>query len=289
MFARRRDVLEREADRLGALAVRGDVAFRRISSGSWRGRWRPSAVSTSSSTTRRPTADDRSRGRGVHRGRRTAAARLRGPPDRPLPPPRRHGTRPDRDGHVEHREGAGRQPRALEPRPPRRRRLVEDVGARAGAEGHHRQLHRAGRIDTERLKEVYPDGPPRPTSPRAAWAPRARSVTSWRSSAPTAARTSPAAIPVDGGLLRSPSRARCESSSAPGGYCWQAPSSPSSRPACSGSRRRTTTSCSRRGASRRAARHRRDAEARRWHRRDLFRRSHPEAGVAVGEHVPEPP
>ncbi len=62
-----------------------------------------------------------------------------------------------------------------------------------------------GRIDTERLKEVYPDGPYRgrpgddPAGPPGN--DRARSATSWRSSAPTAAHTSPA--------RRSPSTAAC--------------------------------------------------------------------------------
>jgi 3-oxoacyl-[acyl-carrier protein] reductase len=48
MFARRREVLVREAERIGALAVRGDV---RTPSGSSGGRSRRSAASTSSSTT----------------------------------------------------------------------------------------------------------------------------------------------------------------------------------------------------------------------------------------------
>ena len=71
MFARRRDVLEREADRIGALAVRGDLTVPRTSRSSSSRRSAPSAGSTSSSTTaaarlpdRQPGVDDaRSRAR----------------------------------------------------------------------------------------------------------------------------------------------------------------------------------------------------------------------------------
>ena len=48
MFARRRDLLEREADRIGALAVRGDLTNPRTSRSSSTGRSRPSAASTCS-------------------------------------------------------------------------------------------------------------------------------------------------------------------------------------------------------------------------------------------------
>ena len=66
-----------------------------------------------------------------------------------------------------------------------------------------------GRIDTERLREVYPDGavgrrPRRDPAPRAS-AHRARSRTSSRSSPPTARRTSPGTVvPVDGGSRAPP-------------------------------------------------------------------------------------
>ena len=48
MFARRREVLEREAERIGGLAIRGDVTNPPTANGSSAGRWRPSAASTSS-------------------------------------------------------------------------------------------------------------------------------------------------------------------------------------------------------------------------------------------------
>ena len=65
-----------------------------------------------------------------------------------------------------------------------------------------------GRIDTDRLKEVYPDGPdrgrPRGDPAAAARHARARSATSSASSRPTAAAyVTGTTIGVDGGLTRS--------------------------------------------------------------------------------------
>ena len=87
MFARRREVLEREAERIGGLA---DPRRRHEPSGLRAarrgGRSRRSAASTSSSTTAaaRPAGRTSTR-RGVARGGRVAAARVRGPADEPLP------------------------------------------------------------------------------------------------------------------------------------------------------------------------------------------------------------
>ena len=136
MFARRRDVLEREAERLGALAVQGDLripqhldrlvqatvgAFggldiarpERRGTGAWHGR----------------RADGRGR-----RGGRVAHADL--PRDARAPcaaAPARERPRADRRDRVLLGAGADPQPRPLERRPPRGRRLAEDTRARARA------------------------------------------------------------------------------------------------------------------------------------------------------------
>ena len=85
MFARRRDVLEREADRIGALAVRGDVTLPQDTRARRRERRsRRSAASTSSSGTpaaRRPGTGDRRHRRRARAGGRAAAA-AGGPPRR---------------------------------------------------------------------------------------------------------------------------------------------------------------------------------------------------------------
>ena len=162
MFARRRDVLEREAERLGALAVRGDVTIpadlERLSSR----RSRRSAASTSSSGTAaarppgRPDVD-----RDAARGGVRALLLAGGPARAALPAvPRAEPGRPHRLHHVHRREGAARAPRALE-------------CVRPGVTGWRR---RSPASSARR-------GSPSTASPRAASTRRA-----WRTSTPTARR-----------------------------------------------------------------------------------------------------
>ncbi len=147
MFARRRDLLEREAERIGALAVRGDVTNPRTSSGSSRRRSRPSAAIDILVNNSGGPPPDGARGDRTSRSRRRrrAPARLGDPAD-PASACRTSSERPrPRDQHrVEHRAGADRQPRALERRPPGRRRLGENARARARPGGHYRQHDRPG-------------------------------------------------------------------------------------------------------------------------------------------------
>ena len=147
MFARSREPLEREADRLGALAVRGDVSnpadLQRPRREDGRGVRRHRRAREQ---LRRPAAHGRGRpDRRARRGGRRAAAALGDPADDALPAlPRQEPGRPRDQHHVEHRQGARRQPRALEHGPPGRRRLGEDARPRGRAAGDHRELDRAG-------------------------------------------------------------------------------------------------------------------------------------------------
>ena len=146
MFARRRELLEREAERIGALAVRGDVtnpadlkrlvdrtleAFGGIDI----------LVNNSGGPPRTPGGRPDRR---ADRGGRRAAAALGRPPDRPLPAaPRAQRPRPRDQHRVELGPRADRQPRALERRPPGRDRLGQDAGPRGRPEEDHGQLDRA--------------------------------------------------------------------------------------------------------------------------------------------------
>ena len=223
MFARRRDLLEREADRIGALAVRGDLTVPKDLAklveqtvGAFGGI--DMLVNNGGGPPPGPAAGvDRRRGRG--RGR--AAAPVRDPPDEPLPAlPRGERPRPDRQHRVELRARADRQPRALERAPPRRRRLDEDPRPRGRPKGITVNTIAPGRIDTERLRSLGGGEPRR--SPRPARRARRRSPPSPASSPPTARATSPARS----SRSTVASRATCSDSPAlsPAGCSAQAPS-----------------------------------------------------------------
>ena len=97
MFARRRDVLEREAERLGGLAVRGDVTvpgdLERLVSTTVEAFGGVDILVNNSGG---PPRDDGARaGRGVDRGRRPAPARVRGPADRVSASPTSSGAHTD--------------------------------------------------------------------------------------------------------------------------------------------------------------------------------------------------
>ena len=147
MFARRRDLLEREADRIGALAVRGDLTVpmdlaRLVEQtvGAFGGI--DILVNNGGGPPPGPGRGPRRRRR---RDRGRAAAPLGDPADEPLPAlPRAERARPHRQHRVELGPGADRQPRALERGPPGRGRVDEDARARGRAEGDHRQHDRAG-------------------------------------------------------------------------------------------------------------------------------------------------
>ena len=152
-----------------------------------------------------------------------------------------------------------------------------------------------GRIDTERLREVYPDGP---TEADLATIPLRPPRHAARDRRP---RRVPLLGPRRVRLRRDDPRRRRPAPLAPLG----SPDAKALQPgrlllagailALDHVRRALARAVRRlppaagRGASRGAARHRRDAEARRGHGRDLLRRSDPEAGVAAREHVPEHP
>ena len=146
MFARRRDVLEREADRIGALAVRGDVTLPQDLERAVAKTSRPSAASTSSSGTRaaRPPA----RALDVTPDALEQAVELMLAPRGAARPPRlphlekSAGGRHRRD-HVARREGADAPSRALEHVPPGDHRLAEDTRRRARPARDHGQLRRA--------------------------------------------------------------------------------------------------------------------------------------------------
>ncbi len=147
MFARRRDVLEREAERIGALAVPGDLtsaehreqlvgttiaAFGGIDVLVLNGGGPPAGTAVGAR-------------RGRRRGGRGAAPRpARASRGDVPPPPARERRRPHRGDRVDLGEGADREPRALERRATRRRRLAEDALARARARGHHGEHDRPG-------------------------------------------------------------------------------------------------------------------------------------------------
>ena len=209
MFARRADVVEREAARIGALAVPGDLtraadlerlvtatveAFGGIDVVVLNGGGPPPGACR-----RRHRRDGRRRGRAPPRPPR--------PPRRPLPaaPPRERPW-PHRRDRVDVGEGADRQPGALERRPAGRRRLAEDAGPRARARRDHRQHDRTGpdrhRAAARALRRrrpaargAGPDPGPRVGSP----AEIAATVCFLASE--QAAYVSGAVVPVDGGML----------------------------------------------------------------------------------------
>ena len=161
MFARRRDVLQREADRIGALAVRGDVTIPRTSSARSRRPSRRSAASTSSSGIRAARPRARRRTSPPSRSSRrssssscpqfacsSSACRISSQHRRPV-----------RRDHLAGREGADAASRALEHAAPRRSRLAEDARRRARSARHHRQLRRAGTYRDAAPRELYPEGP----------------------------------------------------------------------------------------------------------------------------------
>ena len=199
MFARRRDVLQREADRIGALAVRGDVsipqdleravattleAFGGLDIVVWNSGGPPPG--------RGPTVTPESLEQAfelmLHAGRPPRPARL--------PHLRGERGRAHRRDHLARREGADRAARALEHAPPRAHRLAEDARPRARPEAASPSTasHPAGSPPPGSTSSI-PDGPTEATwrrSRSAAGASRASSATSSASSPPTARDTSPA-------------------------------------------------------------------------------------------------
>ena len=205
MFARRRDVLEREAERIGALAVRGDVTQPA------RPRARRSRQTVDGVRRRRHPRLERRRPAAGPGDRRRRAEQSRRPSSCCSSPPcgsstlclphlEQSGRRPDRRDRV----GSPRRSRPTHlalsnARPARRRRLGEDARARARPARHHGQL-RSRRPDRRptRLAQLYPGGPTddraRARSRCGASARRTRSPTSSASSPPTALATSPGTI-----------------------------------------------------------------------------------------------
>ncbi len=128
----------------------------------------------------------------------------------------------------QHGARADRQPRALELRAARHRGLGEVARARGSGQGITVNSIAPGSIDTDRIRELDPDGPSEEDLARsrcAGSARRARSVTSSPSSAPSAASyVSGSVVFVDGAA----SRGRLVGSASP---------APRSSSACSGSQR----------------------------------------------------
>ena len=183
MFARRRDELEREAERLGALAVRGDLTnpkdLKRLVEKTIEAFGGIDILVNNSGGPPRTTgarADRRAR-----RDSRRAAAALGDPPHEPLPPPPpAQRKRPDHQHRVQLGPGAARQPRALQLGASGSDRLGEDARPRGRPRRNHGQLDRTG--------------PDRDRAPRARRLSTARAPTRWRRSrcaASAARRRSP--------------------------------------------------------------------------------------------------
>ena len=163
MFARRRDVLERDADRIGALVVRGDVtnaadlerlvtktveAFGGIDILVWNSGGPPagpaSEITDSSSNPRSSFCCSRRCGSYVWPCR---TSRERG--------------RPYRLHHLDHRQGADAPPGTLERDPPGARGWAKTLARELGPKAITVNCVAPGRIDTPRMTELYgPDGPP---------------------------------------------------------------------------------------------------------------------------------
>ena len=210
MFARRRDVLEREADRLGGLAVRGDVTvpndLERLVEQTIEAFGGVDIVVHNSGGPPRTSALEMSEENVeaavqlllISAVRLTALC---------LPPPRAVGRRPHRHHHVQHGQGAGRQPRALERDRPGVVGWSKTLSRELGPKGITVNCIAPGRIDTERIREVYPEGP---TAEDLASIPLGRlgrpseigGLVSFLCS-DRGSYISGVTIPVDGGLLRS--------------------------------------------------------------------------------------
>ena len=145
MFARRRDVLEREAERIGALPVRGDVRVRRdlenLVDRTIAAFGGIDVLVNNSGGPPRGTARD------ADTDALEAAVELLLVPVVRLtqpPPPRAQRPRSRDHRHVEQCARTDRRPRAVERGASRRRRLVEDARPGAGTARYHRQRRRAG-------------------------------------------------------------------------------------------------------------------------------------------------
>ena len=212
MFARRRDLLEREADRLGALAVRGDLTNPAHLGDPRRDRRsRPSAGSTCSSSTaaaRRGRPQSTSRPSRSRRPSSSSSPRRYGSSPSATTTSGRERARPDRRDHVELGPRADPEPRALERRAARADRLAEDARARARPGRRDGQRDRArphrDRPAAGGLRRRRPER--RPTSRASRCAGSASRGRSARSSAflasDRAAYVTATVVPVDGGLTR---------------------------------------------------------------------------------------
>ena len=158
MFARRRDQLEREAERIGALAVRGDltnpedlIAARRPDGRGLRRR------STSSSTTaagrRAPPASGSPTS--LREPRSSCCCSRRSADASACRHLRRRGHAADREHQVELGARAGRQPRALQLGAPGVMGWAKSMARELGPTTMTVNTIAPGRIDTARLAEVY--------------------------------------------------------------------------------------------------------------------------------------
>ena len=115
-------------------------------------------------------------------------------------------SRADRRYRVDLGEGAATEPRALQRRAAGRGRLAQDPGQRARPGWCHRERDRAGAIDTDRFRQVYPDGLSaadlETIALRRIGSPSEISTVACFLASDAAAYVTGAVIPVDGGFTR---------------------------------------------------------------------------------------
>ena len=162
LVGRRRELLEREAERIGGLAVRGDVtvpprprASRRDDARGVRRRRRPRLERG-----RAAAGDSPRRHARVARGGARAPRPARGPSRRALPPaPRAQPRRSHRGAHVARGEGADGHLALSNALRPAVTGWLKTLAAELGPKGITVNCVAPGRIATARLEQLYPDGP----------------------------------------------------------------------------------------------------------------------------------